>query len=551
VIHLVGAGPGDPGLLTVRGLELLAHADVVVYDSLVSDPIVALAPPEAERIHVGKRARVGSTREGWRTETVRGEGAMTQDRINALLAELGSNRRNATIVRLKGGDPFLFGRGGEEAAHLASAGIAFEIVPGVSSALAAPAYAGIPVTHRGLSRSLTIVTGTRDAEETLTDREFESLARLEGTIVFLMGMSRLSEIASGLVGHGLSPDTPAAVVQWGSRPEQRTVTGTISTIASKVDAAGAGAPAAVVVGRVVELRETLSWFEARPLFGRRVVVTASSGAASRLARLLAGKGAEVVESPAVEIRSLPVDALDAALCALAPAPDKITSGSPRPIAGYTDLVITSSAAARILGERMTALGLDARAFAEMRVAAIGPATARSLAEATGLRADIVPESSDAEGLVAALGDPSRRRFLQPRAKGARDVLERTLGAALDVIPVYETRPRIDPAFRALFEEEAVDAVTFCSASAVASLAASLGVSGASDDDSVGDAPSVRDAVAARPLSLGRAVAVAIGPATAEALRAHGIEPVISDRASLEAVAETVERALVRNLSRRS
>jgi uroporphyrinogen III methyltransferase/synthase len=428
-VYLVGAGPGDPGLLTVRGAELLQRADVVVYDRLASPALLALAPRHAELIAAGKSP---------------GDVDLTQDETNRLLVEKG--RAAECVVRLKGGDPFVFGRGGEEAEALAAAGIPFEVVPGITSAIGAAAYAGIPVTHRGVSTHFTVVTGHEDPAKDRTDVDWAALARAGGTLVILMGAGRIGEIARRLIDGGRPADTPVAAVRNGTRPDQTTIRATLATIAD----AGVKAPSAIVVGDVAAL--DLSWFEARPLFGRTVVVTRAREQVSGLRLRLEELGAEVLELPAIEIAPIAFT-----------VPDLST---------YEWLVFTSPNGVRaFFDDGLTAAGLDARALAGQRVAAIGPGTAHALST-RGVRPDLIPERFVAESLLEAFPPPSTpgARVLLARAEVARDILPEGLGARgyeVDVLPVYRTQPATpDPALLARIIEGRFDAVTFTSSSTV-------------------------------------------------------------------------------------
>jgi uroporphyrinogen III methyltransferase/synthase len=436
-VYLVGAGPGDPGLITVRGAEVLGRADVVVSDRLVARSLVDAAPATAERISVGKAP---------------GRVEMEQDAINALLVERGLS--GATVVRLKGGDPFVFGRGGEEAAALAAADVPFEIVPGITSAVAAPAYAGIPVTHRGASTHLTIVTGHEDPAKGSSDVDWEALARAGGTLVILMGAGRIGEIVARLMAGGLHADTPAAAVRNGTRADQRTLRSTLGSIAE----AGVAAPSAIVVGAVAEL--DLAWFESRLLFGQRVVVTRAREQASGLRARLEALGADVLELPAIEIEPVELTVPD--------------------LGGYDWLVLTSANGVSALFEHgLAPSGRDARALAGVRVAAIGPGTAAALAT-RGVTADLVPERFVAEALLegfpAAPADGGR--VLLARAEQARDVLPDGLarkGYTVDVLTAYRTvTASPDPDALERVRAGAVDAITFTSSSTVTNLCDLLG-----------------------------------------------------------------------------
>jgi uroporphyrinogen III methyltransferase/synthase len=467
-VHLVGAGPGDPGLLTVRALDVLRRADVVIYDRLSQESLLDLAPAGAERIDVGKAP---------------GHVRLAQDDINALLVERG--RTDATVVRLKGGDPFVFARGGEEAAALAAAGVPFEVVPGITSAIAVPAYAGIPVTLRHSSTSVTIVTGHEEpgaGEQGTVD--WDAVARVGGTIVVLMGVARIGRIADALMAGGRSPETPVAAVQWGTRPEQRTVRATLGTIG----AADLGTPSTIVVGDVAAC--DLNWFERRPLFGRRIVVTRARQQASALVERLAALGAATVEVPAIAIAE-PADGG----AALAKAVERLAGG------GYDWVVVTSPNGAERLLAAVRDAGHDARAFGRARLAAIGPGTADALAQAH-LVADLVPERFVAEALFDAFpyAGPDGGTVLLARAAVARDVLPDGLasrGWAVDVVEAYRTEPRpVDDARRAALT--GAEIVTFTSSSTVTSFLDAVGA----------------DAVPP--------VVAVIGPVTAATARARGL-----------------------------
>jgi uroporphyrinogen III methyltransferase / synthase len=453
-VYLVGAGPGDPGLVTLRGRELLERCDVVVYDALADERVVGMAAPRAERIDAGKRA---------------GAHAMSQQEINRLLVDLG--RRHGCVVRLKGGDPFVFGRGGEEALALTEAGVPFEVVPGVSSAHAVPAYAGIPVTHRGMAAQVTFVTGHEDPSRGESSIDWGSLAATPGTLVFLMGVRTLERNAARLIEHGMSAATPAAVIAHGTQPAQRTVVAPLGQIA--VRAAGLGAPAVVLVGEVASLHDRLAWFERRPLFGRRVAVTRARTQASALAAQLEELGAQVMQAPAIRIEPLDIPELD--------------------LPAYQLVCLTS----RNGVERL--ISGDVRRLAGVRVAAVGTATAASLRE-RGIEPDILPDDATQEGLLAAVGEVRGQRALVATAEGARDVLAAGLragGADVTVVHLYRTVAEPVDAVAVL----SCDLVSFTSSSTVANVLAGLPEADRS-----------------------RLRAVSIGPVTSSALRAAGVQP---------------------------
>jgi uroporphyrinogen III methyltransferase/synthase len=461
-VYLVGAGPGDPGLLTVRGAELLRRADVVVFDRLSISSLLELAPPGAERINVGKAP---------------GHPTMPQEQINDLLVEHG--RRGGTVVRLKGGDPFVFARGGEECDALVAAGVPFEIVPGITSAIAVPAYAGIPVTMRHSSELFTVITGHEDPDKG-GELDWSTVAKLGGTIVVLMGVGRLPKIVGRLLDGGLAPDTPLAAVRWGTRPEQHTVRTTLAGVLDRLDELRS--PSVIVIGKVAA--KHLDWFERRPLFGRTVVVTRAREQASALVEQLRLAGADTVEVPSIEIVEPPDGGAARRSAAAA-------------VGSYDWLVFTSANGV----ERFLPELRDARALAGVLVAAIGPGTADAL-RARNIVADLVPERFVAESLLEAFParPPGGGRVLLARAKVARDVLPDGLRAAgwhVDVVDVYETVPvpLSDTTSAAL---RRADIVTFTSSSTVERFLEAAGA----------------DAVPP--------VVACIGPVTADTARAHGL-----------------------------
>lgn len=441
-VYLVGAGPGDPGLLTVRGKEVLERAEVVIFDYLANEEFLKYAPPDAERIYVGKKG---------------GDHTLSQDGINALLVEKGSEH---TVVRLKGGDPFVFGRGGEEAQVLVAHGIPFEVVPGISAAVAVPAYAGIPLSHRDLTASIGFVTGHEraDKEESPSKIAWDKLATGVGTLVFFMGVKNLPEICRNLIDNGRSPHTPVALIRWGTTPSQQTVTGTLADIVRKVQEANLRPPALIVVGEVVECRSELNWFERRPLFGRKIVITRAREQASDFKAALEELGATCIEFPTISIAPPPSWApLDSAV---------------RSLAGYDWVIFTSVNGVRFFMQRLIEAGLDARELKGIRLAAIGPKTAEAL-QALMLRPDLVPGEYRAEAILEALSAENLKgkRFLMPRAMVAREILPEKLqerGAIVDVVPAYQTvLPESTlPEIAGMFADGRIDCITFTSSSTV-------------------------------------------------------------------------------------
>src|SRR3954466_16182052 len=483
-VFLVGAGPGDPGLLTMRAADLIARADFIAIDALVSDAIADRAPKSAEVVYVGKRAS---------------KHPLPQDKINQLLID--EAKKGKTVVRLKGGDPFVFGRGGEEAEELSAAGVAFEIVPGISSALAGPAYAGIPVTHRSYATSLTLVTG-HEADAS-TGIKWEALAQLDGTIVFLMGFANLPTIAEKLTANGVSPDRPVAVISKATTPEQRTITGTLANIESRCAAAKLPTPALIVVGEVVKLHDVINWFESKPLFGKRIVVTRAREQASELKRLFEESGATVIQFPTIEIASPePFDSLDLAV-------DE----------RFNWLVFTSTNGVAAFFERLFASGKDVRALAGIRIACVGETTAASL-RARGIAPDLVPDKFMSAALIPHFdADLHRVRIAVIRAAEGRDEFieeMRRRGAEVHLAVAYRTIPVAANAD----ELHDIDVVTFTSASTVDNFFAATNV-----DLNV---------------SLNGALLASIGPTTSDAIRKHGRQPDIeSTSASIQALHDAV------------
>lgn len=476
-VYLVGAGPWDPGLLTLRGRDLLNRADAVLYDYLVNPELLDHLPPQAERIPVGAPPQ-----------------RMTQAEINTALVDRA--RRGQVVVRLKGGDPFVFGRGGEEAEALVHAGVPFEVVPGVTAAIAGAAFAGIPVTHRGYGSTLAFVTGHRaadsEAEAAEDDVDYAALARMS-TVAFYMSGRRLPAVAAALIAAGRSPKTPVALIRWASRPDQETLVSTLADCAVAADAAGLVAPMTILVGEVVALRARIGWYEQRPLFKTRIAITRSQGQQGALAHRLAELGAEVLALPTI---------------AFEPGPPEPMRRAIERLATYDRVIFTSANAVDAFLDAVYAAGRDPRAFASTRIACIGPATARRLRE-RGLVADQVPEQFIAEALIEALirDGVAGQRILIPRAEIAREVLPETLAAAgadVEVLVAYRTvQPPVDPIALARITAGEIDLVTFTSSSTVQHFR------------SLFDAQTFEQVRA-------RIGAACIGPITADTARAYGL-----------------------------
>ena len=498
-VYLIGAGPGDPGLLTLKGKRCLEEADVVVYDYLANPRLLRYSRSDAELIFVGKQA---------------GRHTLPQEEIGRLLVE--QAKLGKVVARLKGGDPFIFGRGGEEAEDLVAARIPFEVVPGITAAVAAPAYAGIPLTHRDLTSTVAFITGHEDPTKDATSIAWDKIATGIGTLVFFMGVGQLPEIAAKLVGHGRSPQTPAAVIRWGTRAEQEVVTGTLEDIAERCR--GMKPPALILVGEVVALREKLRWFEAMPLAGKRILITRAREQASAFAAVLEAAGAEVVEFPTISI--VPPESwapLDAAIGRLRE---------------YQWVIFTSSNGVRFFRDRLQHAGRDVRDLHGITICAIGPATAAALAT-IGVRADLVPAEFKAEALLEAIRtvpggtDLRGARVLLARAAEAREALPEELmrrGAQVDVVPAYRTvrnAPEAEPV-RAMLRDRNIHAVTFTSSSTVKHFLELVGAE-------------------ARDLLRGVVIA-SIGPITAETAARRGIaSDIVPENYTIPALAEALIR----------
>ncbi len=410
-VYLIGAGPGDPGLLTLKAKAVLETADVLIYDYLANKAFLDFARPGAEIIYVGKKG---------------GDHTLPQDQINKLI--VAKAREGKVVARLKGGDPYVFGRGAEEAEELLDDGLTFEVIPGVTSAVAAPAYAGIPITHRKFASSVSFITGHEDPTKDASAHNWPALAQAASTLIFFMGVKNLPEISRRLIDGGRSPDTPAALVRWGTTCHHRSMTATLATIADKAKELGFKAPSLLVVGEVVSLHDKLNWFEQKPLLGKGVVITRSREQASDLVRLLSDMGACCHEFPTIDVKPL-ADT----------APVRAAIGR---LDGFDWLVFTSVNGVKYFWNELTAIGRDARALSGLMVAAIGPATAQALAD-KGIKADFVPQKYIAEAVVDGLLalQIGGKKVLIPRAAQAREILPEELckaGAEVEVLPVYQT-----------------------------------------------------------------------------------------------------------------
>jgi uroporphyrinogen III methyltransferase / synthase len=481
-VYLIGAGPGDPGLITLKAKTCIEQADVVVYDYLAAPSLLEFTKKDAQLIYVGKKG---------------GDHTLTQDKINQLLVDKAN--QGLQVARLKGGDPFVFGRGAEEAQQLLSAGAAYEVIPGVTSAISAPAYAGIPVTHRDHTAFVSFITGHEDPTKKDSRMQWDIFAKSDATLVFLMGVKNLENIVTNLVSHGKPSDTPVALVQWGTTPLQQTVTGTLDTIVEKVRQAQLKSPAVIVVGSVVSLRRELAWFDKKPLFGKKIVITRARAQASGLKAQLTLLGAHCIEIPTIKIQP-PLDN--------ARVKDAITR-----IQDYDWLVFTSVNGVKFFFDTLFDMGKDVRVLGHLKFACIGPITKERLGD-FGIISDILPETFRAESVVNAFSrtDIQGKKVLLPRAKKARTILPEELtkmGAMVDEVTAYETVLDSDnkDTLTTLLEEKQIDAVTFTSSSTVTNFISLL------DPDQA--------------LQLLKDVTIAsIGPITSDTARSVGLTPSI-------------------------
>ncbi|MBM7623081.1 uroporphyrinogen-III C-methyltransferase [Sporohalobacter salinus] len=438
-VFLVGAGPGDPKLITVKGLEAIKEADVLIYDYLANEQLLAKASTDVEKIYAGKKA---------------GDHTYTQKEINDIIVN--KAKRGKVVTRLKGGDPFIFGRGGEEAEYLQENGVEFEIVPGITSPIAVPAYAGIPLTHRDFNSSVSFVTGHEAPNKEESSLDWEKLATATGTIVFLMGVGNLAKNVAKLKEHGRDPETPAALIRWGTKPEQKTVSGTLNNIVERVEKANLKPPAITIVGEVVQLRDKIKWFENEPLFGKRVLVTRSRTQASSLSKKLYRLGAEPIECPAIKI--VPPEDFAQLDKALLKADE------------YDWAVFTSVNGVKAVVNRLKELGRDVRAFGSAKICAIGSKTAAEL-ENWGLKVDYVPEKYVSESILSGLDDDlTGEKFLLPRSDISRPALPDGLkkrGAEVNNVTAYRTvTGEGNEKALELIDKGEVDIVTFTSSSTV-------------------------------------------------------------------------------------
>jgi len=491
-VYLIGAGPGDPDLLTLKASKALKSADVIVYDYLSNNKLLEDCKPDAEYIYVGKQAA---------------NHAMKQEDINQLLAEKG--KAGHTVARLKGGDPYVFGRGGEEAIELRKQGVRFETIPGITSAIAGPSYAGIPVTHRGVARSFHVMTG--HFKDDYAEWDWEALTRLDGTLIFLMGIGNIPRITQALIESGKAADTPAAVIRWATYPIQKTVVGTLETLADDVEKAGIKPPGLIVVGPVVDYRDVMSTFENRPLFGQKIIVTRSRAQAGRLSGLIETMGAEVVELPMIEIEKQPV----------AKWVNYIET-----LKSYTWIVFTSQNAVEAFMDGLYSTGVDARQLGHLKLASIGSGTAKAL-KAYGLMSDVVPKRAISEALAELMKEnlTSGDKVLVPSGNLASDVLKTELSTicTVDMPVVYDTvigKESADHLKEVLAGD--VHGITFTSASTVRNFNAMIEKAG---------------------ITWPASKCFSIGPKTSKVLNELGVEPVESDDATIDSLVTCIEKAL--------
>lgn len=492
MVYLIGAGAGDAGLLTVKAKEILETAEVVIYDKLANEKILNYAPPDSEKIYVGKAA---------------GYHSLKQREINKLLVEGGAEKK--IVVRLKGGDPFVYGRGGEEAIFLRENGIDFEIIPGVTSAIAVPAYAGIPVTHRGVATSFAVVTGHEDPTKPESTIKWEKISTGADTLIFLMGMANLPQITAKLIEHGRDKKTPAAVIHQGTRAAQKVLITTLENAAADVEKNNFKPPAIFVVGEVVNLREKIQWFDNKILFGKRILVTRTREQASKLTKKLEQLGADVIEFPTIKI-SPPSDnfqSLDAAI---------------KNLSAFDWIIFTSANGVEKFFERLKTFKLDARIFANSKVAVIGSATAEKLSN-FGIIADLIPAEFRAESLIDALKDKVEgKNILIARAEVAREILPRELekfGAKVTVVAAYKTEPARDSTQVELkLSAGEIDLITFTSSSTVKNFVAAVG----------------KD-------FLSKTKTAAIGPITAETLQKFGVDAdIVAEEFTIAGLVEAIK-----------
>jgi len=491
-VYLIGAGPGDPDLMTQKAMKALKKADVIVYDYLANNKILRDCKSDAEYIYVGKQAN---------------NHAMKQEDINALLAEKG--KAGHVVARLKGGDPYVFGRGGEEAAVLRKEGVSFETIPGVTSAIAGPSYAGIPVTHRGVARSFHVMTG--HFKDDYAEWDWDALHRLDGTLIFLMGIGNIPRITQALIEAGKPADTPAAVIRWATYPIQHTVTGTLETLADEVEKAGIKPPGLIVVGPVVNFREVLSTFENRPLFGQKVIVTRSRAQAGKVSTQLEDMGAEVAELPMISIEKLPASQWQNTI-------DNLKS--------YSWIVFTSQNAVTAFMQGLNSKGLDVRALGHLKLASIGSGTAEALKD-FGLISDLIPERAISDSLAESMKKiiNSDDKVLVPSGNLASNILKNELSAIcqIDMPVVYKTVVGEESADHLKdVLEGGVDGITFTSASTVKNFNALIEKAG---------------------ISWPEAKYFSIGPKTSEVLKTLGKTPIESDKATIDSLVKCVERDL--------